>query len=239
MRLFLMLCWLTIPLLAWAYHIGPGQQQMEVDDAHRQVILAQELESQEDDASAVKAYSDALSQLDMSDQSEQIRVRKFETRLAMAKAQMRSNQLPEARFALQALLDELEDRDDIATKLIDDTRQSLASAQYYMTWLMRLEGLPELQWEPEIEASRQHFRVLAEKVDSSDQQVFTERRRDLESAIQLARMDLADLQALKIPSQCQSCCSGQCDKPSRKQSKKNEKKKAGANLGPLPDGSGS
>ena len=155
----------------------------------------------------------------------------------MAKTQMQSKKLPEARAALEGLVDELESSKTADANLVKDARQSLANAQYYMTWLMRLEGLPAEEWEPEIEASRQNYRLLAESADEGEQLNF---QQDLESAIRLARLDLSDLQALKIPSQCKGCCSGQCDKPGKKKSKKQGKKKgAGSNLGPLPDGSGS
>ena len=128
--------------------------------------------------------------------------------------------------------------------LVDQTRDTLANAQYYMTWLMRLEGKPAENWEPEIEASRQHYRLLAEKAEKSgDETTLEARQHDLEASIRLARMDLTDLQSLKIPSQCKGCCSGQCkkpgQKPSQKKNKSEQKNGGGANLGPLPDGSGS
>jgi len=109
-----------------------------------------------------------------------------------------------------------------------------------MTWLMRLEGKPTEDWEPEIESSRQHYRLLAEKAeDSGDAKSAETRKQDLEAAIRLARMELSELQALKIPSQCKGCCSGQCKKIGKPTTRKSEKKNGGANEGPLPDGSGS
>ncbi|MEL6897408.1 MAG: hypothetical protein AAFP90_14995, partial [Planctomycetota bacterium] len=121
--------------------------------------------------------------------------------------------------------------------LICQTRNALASSQYYMTWLMRLEGAPREAWETEIDACRQNYKWLATQKDGVDTQ---RHRQDLEAAIRLARMDLSELQALKIPKQCNGCCSCDCKKPSRKKAKKKGKKKgSGANMGPLPDGSGS
>ena len=46
-----------------------------------------------------------------------------------------------------------------------DLRRTTAHAQYYMTWLMRLEGLGAEVWEPEAEAARQTYRLLAEDAD--------------------------------------------------------------------------
>ena len=79
----------------------------------------------------------------------------------------------------------------------------MANSQYYMTWLMRLEGQPRDLWEPEIDAARQTYKLLAEKNSSSDDDATVGQRfkEDLESVIRLARMDLSDLQGLPLPSQ--------------------------------------
>ena len=52
--------------------------------------------------------------------------------------------------------------------LLADARGALANAQYYTTWLMRLEGLPREEWQPEIEASRQNYKLLAERAELCD-----------------------------------------------------------------------
>lgn len=231
MRLFMILCWLTLPLLAWAYHVGPGQRQVAIDDAGVTIRQAVQRRAEDDHAGAAALYGKALQQLPSDRASE-----RYAIQLAMAKSQMHSGQLPEARVALQAMLDELASQQVQDVSILFDTRQTLAAAQYYMTWLMRLEGLPAEEWEPEIEAARQHYRWLAE----SDAESAATHRQDLEAAIRLARMDLDELQALKIPSQCKGCCSGQCKNPSRKPAnRRNRQQNAGANLGVLPDGSGS
>ncbi|MDG1890323.1 MAG: hypothetical protein P8L18_03340 [Verrucomicrobiota bacterium] len=70
------------------------------------------------------------------------------------------------------------------------------------TWLMRLEGLPEDKWKPEIEPSRQPYRLLAEKdLREGVGAGFKMHQEDLESAIRLERMDLGELQGLPQPSQ--------------------------------------
>jgi hypothetical protein len=158
---------------------------------------------------------------------------------------MFGHQLPEANAALRDLVDQIEDDKTAEPQLRDEARDALANAQYYMTWLMRLEGLGAQEWEPEIESARQTYRMLAEKDEAKgDQESAHRHREDLESVIRLARMDLGDLQGLDLPKQCQNCKSGQCKKPGKKpgnkQSKDAEKKdarKAGA--GPPPDNSGS
>ncbi|MGC3971758.1 MAG: hypothetical protein QM775_31775 [Pirellulales bacterium] len=131
--------------------------------------------------------------------------------------------------------------------LLASARQSLAVSQYYTTWLMRLEGEPPEIWEPEIESARQIHRLLAEQTEreggasSSDA---AEHRENVEATIRLARMDLDELQALKLPSQCCNCKGGACKKASKKPGQKpkpqaNEPKDArGASLGPPPDDGG-
>ena len=86
-------------------------------------------------------------------------------------------------------------------KLTEEVRSTLANSQYYMTWLMRLEGRSREEWEPEIEASRQNYRLLAEKSKTDGDTKFERHQKDLESAIRLARLDLKDLQGLPLPSQ--------------------------------------
>ncbi len=231
MRAFFILCWLLIPVLGWAYHLGPGQKQVQLDladDLIRQAASASELGEHD---TAIVSYSNSLSTLP-SDSVETSR----QVRLELAKEQMLAGQLPEARGSLEGLLDELEEDSAAKQELVDATRTALANAQFHMTWLMRLEGKSNAEWEPEIDAARQHYRLLAEQTDAEGAEA---KKHDLESAIRLARMDLSELQALKIPSQCKNCNSGQCKKPSAKPSKKkSENKKTGAGLGPLPDGVG-
>ena len=67
---------------------------------------------------------------------------------------------------------------------------------------MRLEGLGAADWEPEIESSRQTYRMLAEAAEAHGDTVSAKaHRQDLESAIRLSRMDLAQLQGLDLPKQ--------------------------------------
>jgi hypothetical protein len=111
---------------------------------------------------------------------------------------------------------------------------------------MRLEGAPRQQWEPEIEGSRQLYRLLAEKtLEQGDTQAASQHQKDLEAAIRLARLDLSQLQALPLPSQCKGCCAGQCQCIGKCQCNKKGMNKAqgkkdarGASSGAPPDGKG-
>jgi hypothetical protein len=67
---------------------------------------------------------------------------------------------------------------------------------------MRLEGLPRAEWEPEIDAARQTYKMLAsQSVETGDAKHAKQYQEDLESVVKLARMDLSDLQGLPLPSQ--------------------------------------
>ena len=86
--------------------------------------------------------------------------------------------------------------------LLAEAKATLANSQYYMTWLMRLEGRPEADWQPEVESARQTFRLLAAEAEKSgNAEKAKSHREDLESSIRLARMELTELQGLPLPSQ--------------------------------------
>ena len=87
-------------------------------------------------------------------------------------------------------------------KLLADARSAQANSQYYMTWLMRLEGLGRDAWEPEAEAARQAYKLLAEDAEKrGDTAAAAKHKEDLEAAVRIARMDLGELQGLPLPSQ--------------------------------------
>ena len=239
MRTFGLLAWLMVPVLVGAYHYGPGQEKLRLDDVSRLLTEADTLAAGQHWSDASSLYEKALGLLPPGRVDEARRIR-----LQRAKVQMQNHQLPEASSALKELVDQLEADNSADPKLRDDARAALASSQYYMTWLMRLEGLGAEEWEPEIEDARQSYRLLAEQAEArGDQKAAGKHREDLESAIRLARLDVGELQGIDIPKQCQGCKSGQCKKPGKGKnpSKKREKKKDARNAGagPPPDDSGS
>ena len=195
MRKLAVITWLLIPLVAGAYHYGPGQNQLVLDEVDILVSKADADVANGDHAAAATRYDEAV-QLLPDEQQQTIR----RLRLERDKAWMLSKKLPEAHSDLTQLLEEISTDESLDSSLARDVRATLANSQYYLTWLMRLEGRPEEDWKPTIEASRQSFRMLAESAgtDSPEEQQHTE---DLESAIRLARMDLKDLQGLPLPSQ--------------------------------------
>ena len=148
-------------------------------------------------AQAESAYNEALENLPDGSVNES-RV----LRLERAKAQMFLSKLPDAHQEFGALVDELSQDASADPKLLADARGALANAQYYRTWLMRLEGEPADVWEPEIEASRQNYKLLAEQsAKSGDVLLAKANQENLESSIRLERMNLNDLQGMPLPSQ--------------------------------------
>jgi hypothetical protein len=242
MRTLVLLGWLMVPVLFGAYHYGPGQEKLRLDDVARVVAQADRLAAGEEWQQAAAKYQEALGLLPegRADDSRRIRLRR-------AKVQMLAHQLPEANVALRELVEQLEDDKTADPKLRNEAREALANAQYYMTWLMRLEGLSNDEWEPEIESSRQTYKLLAEQDEAQGDPLSARKHReDLESVIRLARLDLSELQGLDLPKQCSNCKSGQCKNPGKKPSngkkpgKEQEKKDSRkAGMGPPPDNSGS
>ena len=193
MRKLLIAFWFLVPVAMAAYHFGPGQDKLVLDEANREMTLAQKAADDLEYDEALERFDNAISLLPDSEKDALYRIR-----LEKAKVQMTSRKLPDAHDALISLMNDLEGEENVAPGLAEGTRESLANAQYYMTWLMRLEGVPRETWEKEIEASRQNYKLLAE---NSTPVSVKRHQESLESAVRLARMDLADLQGLPMPSQ--------------------------------------
>ncbi len=197
MRTVLLVGWLMVPVAVAAWHYGPGQDLLRRDDAAKALAAAGQHVAAEEWAEAVEQYDEALRLLPGGHTRQRQRIR-----LEKAKAQMLASQLPRAHDDLKDLVEELQGEDRADAGLLAEARSALANSQYYMTWLMRLEGQPRDVWEPEVEAARQAYRLMAEQAESrGDGEAARKCREDLESTIRLARMDLSDLQALPLPSQ--------------------------------------
>jgi len=197
MRLLLLVAWLMLPALVGIYHLGPGQEQMLLDDVADRVAQAERCAGDEQWSDAVDHY-DAAIELLPAGKVHQGR----ELRLERAKAQMLCRKLPEAHQELKVLVDEMLQDSESDKRLLMQSRAALANSQYYITWLMRLEGAARDEWEPEIEAARQSFHLLAQQSEEAGSDADAGRfREDLEASIRLARMDVSDLQGLPLPSQ--------------------------------------
>ncbi len=245
MRGFLLAIWILVPVLAGAYHYGPGQERLKLDEVETLLATARHALGDHEPAQAVELFTDALGKMP-ADRAAESRL----VRIERAKAMLLAHQLPKAYDEFSLLVTEMQDDPQADQRALAAVRESLANCKYYLTWLMRLEGEPRGEWEPEIEGARQTYRLLAEQAQSrGDETAARKHEEDLEAAIRLARLDLSELQALPLPSQCKSCCSGQCQckgkgkGKSKSAGKTPEKKKGdeparGASSGPPPDDGG-
>jgi hypothetical protein len=197
MRVLLVVGWLLIPVAVGLWHYGPGQEQVRLDGVAEVLARADQCALDQRWAEAVNEYDEALRLLPADRVQEQRRIR-----LEKCKAQMLASQLPDAHAELRTLVEELQGDPATPADLLAEARSTQAQSQYYMTWLMRLEGQPRELWEPEIEAARQTYRLLEEQAESCcDTAAARKNQEDLESSIRLARLDLSEFQGLPIPSQ--------------------------------------
>lgn len=198
MKVFLIVAWLFVGLAGVIYHVGPGQKNLEVDRTAAVLRAARYNVNSENWAEAVDRFETVLGDLPETATAAE----RHGIELEKAKAQMMAAKLPEARESLKTLLQEVRDDKESDPKLIAEVESALANAQYYTTWLMRLEGLPEAEWKPEIEAARQHYAQLTSDAKKrGDEKMVKRSSEDLESAIRLARLDISELQGLPLPSQ--------------------------------------
>lgn len=194
MRNLILVTWLLVPVGVWAFHEGPGQDLAALSSTSTLLADAHAAMQAGDHALAVTLYGKALDGMPKDRVADAQRVR-----LELAKARMQAKGLPDAREELEVLVDELTGEEGSDAALLADARTALASSQYYMTWLMRLEGKPRETWESEIEAARQNYRLLAEQTADAGQRA--RHQSDLEAAIRLERMEIEDLQGLPLPSE--------------------------------------
>jgi len=239
-RKLLFSIWLLVPVMLVAYHYGPGQAALGRDRAAALAREAVDRETAEDWAGAFEAYRQSLAALPSEDT-----VGRFKLRLAAANARMYTGELPEAMQDLDGLLGEMLKAGGAAPD-IREVRRTLAAAQYYAAWLMRLENAPTEEWMEQAENARQNFRLLAEQTQAqaTEAEAAEDDQMNLEAVVRLQRMDLSELQGMPLPKKCQGCknCSQKCrgQKESRSQQPKEKPKDArGAGAGKRPDGSGS
>lgn len=197
-RILLLTGWLLLGMgAAIAHWFGPGVERQQLDVVAKHVRAAEAAAADQDYTGAVEEYAAAIKALPEGRTAE---ARKL--RLEKAKAQMLCKQLPEAHADLKALADEVAADPGADPKLAADVRSAAANSQYYATWLMRLEGAPRDEWEAEIESARQGYKLLAEEAEKrGDAAAAAKFKGDLEAAVRLERLELAELQGLPLPSQ--------------------------------------
>ena len=179
MKIVLATLWLLVPLGFAAFHFGPGQKHMALDQTENFLSQGRRAASNEDWPGAIDAYQDALAKLPKDELAMSRRLQ-----LEIAKAKMQASALPEAREELAGLVEGLNNDPTAPADLKEDALSALANSRYYMTYLMKLEGLPATEWEPEIEAARQEYKLLAQIGSNKERHLA-----DLEAAIRLARTE--------------------------------------------------
>ena len=122
MRTLILMAWLLVPLAAVAYHYGPGQRQLCVDDVGRLLKQAQSLAEAGHQPEAIAAYRQALDLM-----PDELLPQQRRARLEMARLQMTSQMLPEAYLELIALVDELRENPDPDPKFMRDADAALAN----------------------------------------------------------------------------------------------------------------
>ncbi|MBC8245191.1 MAG: hypothetical protein H8E20_12435 [Verrucomicrobia bacterium] len=233
----LIFLWALTPVALLAYHFGPGQAGIAREEARSSIRAALDFEAGDQWQQAIDAYNDALASLPDTESA-----KRRQLQLARANARIHVGELPEAMLSMQHLLDETAKGDD--RDLESKVRSSLASAQYYTGWLMRLELAEKKEWTEPLEKARQNFRLLAEQTAKTDAKASEDHQKNLEAVVRLARMDLSEVQALPLPKKCQgnknvcSKCRGQKKSNKPKDMKKKEDAR-GASVGKRPDGKGS
>lgn len=196
-RILILTGWLLLAVGGATYHLTAGPSLEKLDRAALHLAEATRATADSRYATAVDKYELALAALP---EGRTVESRKI--RLEKSKAQMLAKQLPEAHAELKGLVEELANDPSADSQLLADARSTMANSNYYMTWLMRLEGLPRETWEPEVEAARQTYKLLAEQAIASGDDASARRHKaDLEASVRLARMDLGELQGLPLPSQ--------------------------------------
>ncbi len=198
MRNILLVGWLMLPVGAWAYHEGPGQDLKALESTDAVLVKAHAAADAGEWKEAVRQYEEALKTLPKNADALDKRVSQ-RLQIELNKARMQASGLPVARDELATLVEQMESEKDTDAGLLRDARHALARSQFFTTWLMRLEGLDRQVWEPEIEAARQNWRLLAEQ--SSSKEEAAKHQGDLEAAIRLERMEIEDLQGLPLPSE--------------------------------------
>ncbi|MFO1053773.1 MAG: hypothetical protein U1F36_16275 [Planctomycetota bacterium] len=197
MRIPLLVLWLMLPIGGIAYHEGPGQDRLKLDEVDTLLASAHDSAVAKDFGKAIEAYDKALAGLPAEHESVARHIR-----LERSKAWMLASKLPDARAELETLVDEIARDAKPDTTMLAEARRSLANAHYYTTWLMRLEGMPREVWEPEIDGARQQYRLLAEgSTVAADTGVQKKSKQDLEAAVLLSRLEIEELQGLPIPGQ--------------------------------------
>ncbi|GAA4441761.1 hypothetical protein [Bremerella cremea] len=202
MKLIVFTIWILVAVAGLAYHFGPGQGQMTRDQISRQLAAAHRHALDGEYDSALPLYDQALSKLP----SEQ-RAKVFEVRIEKAKLQIEAGATPKAYADLVEMAPLVLPDKQLPASLKNELTSALGAAEFYGTWIMRLEGKPKEVWLPFAESSRQRFRYLSEATAPNSDDALTYRQ-NLERVIRLERMTIEELQGMPLPPAVSNAMSG-------------------------------
>ena len=243
MKKKLLLLWLLLPVPIIALHYGPGQRLMARDEAEALADRAEAAAAGGEHVQAAALFREAAQRVGASEPEAQLRLN-----VAAARARAQGGEAAEALDALDQLL--ADPRIEQHAGVGEEARELAARTAYHASWVMRLEGATRDEWLPVAEESRQQYRLLAEGGGSATAE---SARQNVEAAVRLQRMSLAELMAKPLPKDCQGMCNknlkekmckrcdgkkGNCKKPGKKPSEDLRENK-GAGLGERMEGAGS
>lgn len=238
-----LLLWLLLPVPLIALHYGPGQRLLARDQAGSLADRARAAVAQEKPAEAAALFREAARRVGAGEPEAQLRLG-----VESARARALAGEAAEALDELDALLADprLEQHPEVGA----DAREAAARTAYHASWVMRLEGATREEWLPVAEEARQQYRLLAETEAGGASASATT---NVEAAVRLQRMSLAELMAKPLPKDCQGMCNknlkekmckrcdgkkGSCKKPGKKPSEDLREQK-GSGLGERMEGAGS
>lgn len=243
MKRRLLLLWMLLPVPLIALHYGPGQRLLARDRAGTLSDQAQAAATAGRHAEAAALFREAAQRVGAAEPEAQLRLA-----VAAARSLAQAGDAAEALDALDQLL--ADPRIEEHAGVGEEARELAARTAYHAAWIMRLEGATRDEWLPVAEEARQQYRLLAE---TGGRAMAGSASRNVEAAIRLQRMSLAELMAKPLPKDCQGLCNrnlkekmrkrcdgrkGVCKKPAKKPGEDlREKKEAG--LGERMEGAGS
>lgn len=218
-RRITILAWCTVPLIAIAWHYGPGQPALARDVASAHLTSARAAAARADHEAATQAFAAALAALPPEDPA------RPPIELEQAVVTAASGELLQGMDQMSDLLKRLGEAGEGQGALARATRSELGEAHYHAAWLMRLEGASTEEWTAEADAARQHFRLLTETAaDPGEAEISA---KNLESAVRLQRLDLSELKGLPLPKKCSGNCQSLSQKKRKQRESRSEQPKSG------------
>lgn len=208
MRRQLFTGWILLPAALALVHFGPGQYWLQQGDVRALANSAQASAKRGDWEDAAARYQAALAALPETAPSETKLQERRDLEVAFGRALVMSGAILEGQEQLERTLQEIDAAGQADSATATAARAELATSNYYAAWIMRLQGATTEEWKAEAELARQHFRLLAERVDAADSPF----QRNLEATIRLEQMDLSELLARPLPKNCPNCKQGLCQK---------------------------